>query len=62
MQACVDGKGEKGAVGLGKETKMGQLTLSMGPARVEVCFLRTKGHHSKSKVYLFSISKHHTFT
>jgi hypothetical protein len=37
MLAYVDRKGEKEAVGLCK-LKMGQLTLSMGLARVKVCF------------------------
>jgi hypothetical protein len=34
------GKGEKGGGGRNaRGIKMGQLTLSMGPARAEVCFL-----------------------
>jgi hypothetical protein len=37
MLTYVDRKGEKEAVGLGK-LKKGQLTLSMGLARVKVCF------------------------
>ncbi len=36
--ACVGGKGEKGGNGdWARGLKIGQLTLGMGPARVEVC-------------------------
>jgi hypothetical protein len=37
MFAYMGRKGEKGAWGVGQGLKTGQLTLSMGPARVEVC-------------------------
>jgi hypothetical protein len=37
LHALAGRKGKRGVIGLGRGLKVGQLTLSMGPARAEVC-------------------------
>jgi hypothetical protein len=60
MSACVDGKGGKGiSRGQARGLKVGQLTLSMGPARAQVCFLVQKVTIPSKRVILY-ICKHHS--
>jgi hypothetical protein len=51
--ACVDGKGEKG--GQSKGLKMGQLTLSIGPAKVEVRFFVQRTTITSKRVLFFTL-------
>jgi hypothetical protein len=54
MLECVDGKEEKGKVGLGKWTKNGAVDSEHGASKGRSLLLRTKSYHSKEEGYLFT--------
>jgi hypothetical protein len=59
---CVAGQGEKGSIGgWVRGLKMGQLTVSMGPARAEVhSYVQRATFPSKGLLLILNIQKHHT--
>ncbi len=59
MLACVDGKGEKGDGG--DQAKMGQLTLSMGPAKAEVHILVKRATIPSKGVIFTLVNTAHSF-